>query len=189
MRRVALLALLALALPTAALANSIDFTLVGGTLNTSTGVISANVTGVSLCNPSCPPPTSLSGTTTITIAGFNPAASGNLAGSTISLSAGGYIFNGSFTSGSYTLVPGGQFGNGYIFAGVATGTLTVNGVSVQTSLNFASGQTTLSTCPQGVCPFASGDVTLNTVPEPGTLGLLGTGLVGLAGMIRRKMRG
>jgi hypothetical protein len=33
--------------------------------------------------------------------------------------------------------------------------------------------------------FLSGDTSL-AVPEPGTLGLLGTGLVGIAGLLRRK---
>jgi hypothetical protein len=34
-----------------------------------------------------------------------------------------------------------------------------------------------------------GYTTLNTVPEPGTLGLLGAGLVGIAGLFRRKLIG
>jgi hypothetical protein len=34
-----------------------------------------------------------------------------------------------------------------------------------------------------------GATTLNTVPEPGTLGLLGAGLVGIAGLFRRKLIG
>jgi hypothetical protein len=50
-------------------------------------------------------------------------------------------------------------------------------LSVNTGKAFFSGSVDLS----------SGDTTLS-VPEPGTLGLLGTGLVGIAGVMRRKFR-
>jgi hypothetical protein len=74
----------------------------------------------------------------------------------------------------------------YELTGVISGTwfngATVFGATTQLTINtgkgFFNGSTNIS----------SGDTNITTVPEPGTLGLLGTGLLGLAGALHRKLK-
>src|SRR3984957_19437320 len=202
MKRIVLLALLALALPLASFAsNSVDFTNSGGTLTgTSAGL-------------------SLSGSELIAVNGFNGGGviTGGLGGvsfSTGSLISGGSLqMGGSFNGGGSFLItsngsqglPSGTLFTGsfsgpvswqlvtlangthnYTLTGSITGTWyngsTVSGATVQLTINTGKGFFNGST------QISSGDTNIVTVPEPGTLGLLGTGLIGLAGVLRKKLK-
>jgi hypothetical protein len=200
MRRIFLLAVLALAVPLSAFAGSVDFGNSGGELvGTNSGL-------------------SLTGSELIDVNGFNGGGLiqgnlGSVAYTTGALTSGSLQMGGTFAAGgTFTITTNGTGGlpNGAVFTGSFSGPVTwtmitlANGTHEYTLTGAISGtwsngatvygasvQLTIHTGKgffNGRTRISSGDTNVVVVPEPGTLGLLGTGLVGLAGALNRKFR-
>jgi hypothetical protein len=202
MKRIVVMAVLALALPVAAFAGNVDFGNTGGTLWGSNS-------GLTLSNSELTQVTGFGGMGTIqgqlgsvafttgalqtggTLQGggsFAPGGSFTITASSGSGLPVGVLFSGTFSSAvNWQIV--GSSANGSIYyqlSGQISGNW-FNGQHVEgatTQITFKAGKDGF----MGSLPLGSGNTVISTVPEPGTLGLLGTGLVSLAGIVRRKFK-
>jgi PEP-CTERM motif len=191
MRRVLLLLLLAVALPATTWAKgTIDLANRGGTITGSNAGLS--LTGSVLFGYGSA--TGNLGTVSFTTGAFikgDAAMGGTLApGGTFTITGNGTngvpngtIFKGTFSSSSpvtWSVITLADGSHKYTLMAAIEGNGRV-GATVQ--LAVVSGKGLFS----GTADLSSGDTSLS-VPEPGTLGLLGTGLLGMGGLMRRRLR-
>lgn len=200
LKKVLLMAALALAMPLAAFASGeVDFTNAGGTLMGSNSGLSLSgsalvivngfhggglITGSNLGSVSFSTGAVMSGS----LAGsatFAPGGTFMITGNGANGLPSGTVFTGTFTQASWSLNAASTSTHHlYDFTGTISGSFNNNYVT-SGNINFQidTGKNTFN----GQASLNSADTSI-MVPEPGTLSLFGTGILALAGILRKKMR-
>ncbi len=207
MKKVLVLALLALALPVATWANSTQIV-----FQNTGGKMSSNGSTLKLTGSTLTSFTTLGGTTYTGYLGSVSFTTGSLISGSLGV-AGVFAAGGSFTiigngtngiptgtlfigtfSGPVNWVgtfnPAGHGGLGnwtYTLSGNVTGKLSNGTTAFGGTVQFTFDVSNSKQFGKGVTVNLNNGVTTVTVPEPGTLSLFGTGLIGLAGLVRRKL--
>src|SRR5215469_9293059 len=206
MKQIVWLLLLTLALPVAGFANSVDFTNSGGTLSGSnSGLGLGGSTLIAINGPPLGLITGDFGSVTFSTGALISGSlqmGGTFAGGGLFVIAGngtdgiptGAIFSGTFSGPvTWTMITLSNGTHNYTLTGVLSGTWftgqTVYGATVQLTVNTGkslfNGSATLSS---GDTNIAGNGLREIVTPEPGSISLVGTGLIGLAGILRRKLK-
>ena len=196
MRRVVLLALLSLAVPATSLASNIDFGnegtlgvdssmtfMMGGSSTNCTTATNCVVAGGTLNLTSPLIAITQNGMTTTGMLGTVSVTTGTL----VAASSCGTTACFTFSGGTLNVF---SSSHALLFSGAFTGTLNLTHIGsagwVYSLVYTPGGRDVVAGFQVAALSFVSGDSVVT--PEPGTLGLLGTGLIGLAGLVRRKLR-